>query len=479
MTAPREARLPLLTVRLNGERDVMTARTRAAQLGVALELGLQPRTRFATAVSELARNAVMYAGGGTVDFSLAARARLLWASVSDTGPGIPALDVVLAGQFTSSTGLGMGLRGSRRLVDAFEIESRPGQGTCVQVAQRVPAGAGLSAGDVAARVAGLAHAEPEPPLAALEAQNQILLSTLAELARRETQLRELNQELEDTNRGTLALYNDLEVKAEQLQAAEQELRTLNAHLTGRVQERTAQLAELNAEMTAYARSFSQDIQEPLRRVHGFLMLLRRHLAGHTDATLDHYLDVIATESGRVAKLAGHLAEFNHEGEREPRRERVPLDVLVMQVRSDLLPVTRGRRVEWRIAPLPTVLGDALMLRVALTQVLHNALKFSASRERTLIEVDGEVQGHEVTVWIRDNGVGFTPSQGMRMFELFQRLHGDEYEGAGLGLTGVRRVVTRHGGRVWAEGQPGQGATVFLALPAADWQDRAPEPGQAG
>ncbi|WP_240741724.1 ATP-binding protein [Deinococcus sp. KSM4-11] len=470
---PTASSLPFLTVPLRGEQDVLTARTRAAQLGSTLHLGVNARTRFATAVSELARNAVMYARGGVVAFGVDPQARLVWARVSDTGPGIAALDAILAGHYRSKTGLGAGLSGTRRLVDAFDIHSHA-QGTRIQVGQRVPASVDLTAAALTARLAALGKPEPEPPQVALEAQNQILMSTLAELTRRESQLSELNLELEETNRGTLALYSDLEAKAEQLRAAEHELRALNAHLTERVQERTARLAELNAEMTAYARSFSQDIQEPLRRVHGFLALLRRHLAGHVDSTLDHYLTVIAAESGRVGKLAEHLADFKHEGEREPRRDRVPLDVLIMQVRSDLAPVTRGRRVDWRIASLPTVVGDALMLRAAFTQILHNALKFSAVRDRALIEVGSDRQGEEVTVWIRDNGVGFPDTEAARIFDLFQRLHGEEYSGAGLGLTSVRRVVTRHGGRVWAEGRPGEGATVFLALPVAGAHDPVPD-----
>ncbi|MFD1734166.1 ATP-binding protein [Deinococcus malanensis] len=109
-------------------------------------------------------------------------------------------------------------------------------------------------------------------------------------------------------------------------------------------------------------------------------------------------------------------------------------------------------------------GDILLLRQALTNILHNAIKFTQYRERAIIEVGGEVRGGEVVLWVRDNGVGFDPGEANRLFEVFQRLHGDTFDGAGVGLANVRRIASRHGGRVWASGASDEGATFFLALP---------------
>jgi signal transduction histidine kinase len=246
--------------------------------------------------------------------------------------------------------------------------------------------------------------------------------------------------------------------------AEAEVRKLNAGLATQVHAGTLRLAELNAEMAAYTRSLARDIQEPLRRVQGFMGLLRRRLMPIEDPQIEHYLTVMAAESDRVGKLVEDLAGLALSEGRALRPTQVPLTQLLVQVRSDLAPILRGRRVEWHQAELPTVTGDILLLRQAFTNLLHNAVKFTRHRELAVIETGGEARSDHVVVWVRDNGVGFDPQDAARLFEVFQRLHGDAYEGAGVGLANVRRIALRHGGRVWAEGQPGAGATFFLALP---------------
>lgn len=249
-----------------------------------------------------------------------------------------------------------------------------------------------------------------------------------------------------------------------VRAAEMQVRRVNAGLATQVHAGTARLAELNAEMSAYTRSLARDIQEPLRRVQGFLGLLRRRLTPIEDAQIDRYLTIIASESDRVSKLVEDLAGLALSEGRELRLTAVPLTQLVVQVRSDLEPVLRGRKIEWQVEPLPVATGDILLLRQALTNLMHNAIKFTQDRERAVIEVGGEALGGEVVMWVKDNGVGFDQSDAGRLFEVFQRLHGDAFEGAGVGLANVRRIASRHGGRVWATGHPDRGATFFIALP---------------
>ncbi|PYE51923.1 PAS domain S-box protein [Deinococcus yavapaiensis] len=245
--------------------------------------------------------------------------------------------------------------------------------------------------------------------------------------------------------------------------AEEMLRGLNTELERRVEERTLRLSELNAELTAYATSLSHDLQAPLRRIAGFVHLLDKRLKDVAGEKVGAYLDVIKGESERVSRLVEDLAGLAYAGRQELRLTTVPLDQLAVQVRSDLEPISRGRRVTWQMGDLPSVKGDAMLLRQVLTNLMHNALKFTRERDAAKIELGAQVAPEEVVLFVRDNGVGFHLEDADKLFRVFVRLH-DGYEGAGVGLANVRRIVARHGGRVWAEGVPGQGATFYLALP---------------
>lgn len=233
----------------------------------------------------------------------------------------------------------------------------------------------------------------------------------------------------------------------------------NAALERRVEERAERVAELNAELSAYAVSLASDLQEPLRRISGVLELVR----GQLDDRMRRLVDGVRLEGERVQGLVNELATMAQSGRSELRREPVSLARLVDQVRSDLAPILHGRAVRWQVGELPSVQGDRMLLRVALTNVLHNALKFTEQRPSPEITVSALRRGTEVVLSVRDNGVGFDSSQAGHIFELFAQLR-PEQGGAGVGLANVRRIVARHGGRVWAEGQPGGGAAFFVALP---------------
>ncbi|MFC4454048.1 ATP-binding protein [Deinococcus sonorensis] len=237
-------------------------------------------------------------------------------------------------------------------------------------------------------------------------------------------------------------------------------------LERRVEERTGRLQELNMELEAFAYSMSQDLREPLRHMQGFLGLLERQLEPHLDDKMRRHLSIIHTAGNRMNALIDDLVQFSQFGRRELHLQDVRLDMLVVQVRSDLDAISRGRTVRWQVGPLPTVQADALLLRQVLAHLLHNALKFTRDREVAVIEVSATLQDDFHLIHVRDNGVGFDPLHADRLFRLFQRLHRDDtLEGAGVGLANVRRIVVRHGGRVFAEGHPGAGACFSFSLPA--------------
>jgi anti-sigma regulatory factor (Ser/Thr protein kinase) len=222
-----DATWQIVTVAIHSEADVVAARQRARRLAELLGFGRQDQTRIATAVSELARNAFSYAGGGRCEFMIRADAtpQVFAIRISDEGGGIADIAGILEGRYRSSSGMGLGLLGARRLMDRFKIDTQPGKGTTVEIGQHLPAQNGRLAksrlGEVAA---ALQRENASDPLAALREQNRELMQSLEELRRREEEAKDLNQELGDTNRGVVALYAELDERAEQLRKAS-ELKT--------------------------------------------------------------------------------------------------------------------------------------------------------------------------------------------------------------------------------------------------------------
>ncbi len=228
--------------------------------------------------------------------------------------------------------------------------------------------------------------------------------------------------------------------------------------------RAGELADLNRELEAFSYSVSHDLRAPLRHIAGFADLARGLPPG-PDGRLERYLDHIATAAARMSALIESLLTHARLGRQEVRRVNVDLAALVQGVRLELAPDEEGRQVTWQVGALPGVPGDPGLLRLVLQNLLSNALKYTRGREHAVISVTAEVTGDEVLLAVSDNGAGFDPQYADRLFTPFGRLHRQEdFEGTGVGLANVRRIVTRHGGRVWAEGRPGEGATFFVAFP---------------
>jgi PAS domain S-box-containing protein len=253
---------------------------------------------------------------------------------------------------------------------------------------------------------------------------------------------------------------------ERIQAQEQ-LRTLNADLEQRVQHRTAELATAIRELEAFSYSVSHDLRAPLRHISGFASIIRDRPSIQTDIVATRHLHTIIQAAGRLGHLIDDLLVFSRVGRTALNRVVINTADLVEAARRELLPDLAGRKISWWIGALPPVEGDYAMLKLAVHNLIANAVKYTSRREQAVIEIRGHTTSVETILLVKDNGAGFDMRYAGKLFGVFQRLHtDDQFEGTGIGLANVHRIVQRHGGRVWAEGNVGQGATFYLALPNA-------------
>ena len=268
----------------------------------------------------------------------------------------------------------------------------------------------------------------------------------------------------------LALPSPLELKqaneglkreiVERKQAFEQ-IQELNKQL----QRKSALLEAANQELESFSYSVSHDLRAPVRHIDGFATLLQRH-EGALDEQGRRHLDTISESAKRMGQLIDDLLVFSRIGRAELRHVTVNLDQLVQDAIRDLEPETRGRNIVWKQDPLPTVVGDAAMLRQVFVNLLANAVKYTRLADPARIEITCAAgTAEEIVVSVRDNGVGFDMQYVDKLFGVFQRLHRqDEFEGTGIGLANVRRIILRHGGRTWADSQLGEGANFYFSLP---------------
>jgi signal transduction histidine kinase len=255
--------------------------------------------------------------------------------------------------------------------------------------------------------------------------------------------------------------NALREEIEERRLAEERIRQLNDELS----ERVDQLAAANAELESFSYTVSHDLRAPLRQVSGFVTLLQEAVQSQSPAEVDEYIQLIEDAVTRMGRLIDDLLSFSRVGRIELNRGSVDLAPLVAQVQQTLAPSVAGRQIRWVVGELPQVHGDASMLRQVLASLLDNAVKFTRPRPRAEIEISARREDDHFVFFVRDNGVGFDPRHADKLFGVFQRLHTRaEFEGTGIGLASVRRIVQRHGGRTWAESVLGQGSTIYFSLP---------------
>lgn len=244
--------------------------------------------------------------------------------------------------------------------------------------------------------------------------------------------------------------------------AAEEITKLNATL----QQRAVQLEVANKELEAFSYSVSHDLRAPLRHIDGFVDLLAKQNSDKLDDRGKRYLKVITGAARQMSTLIDDLLVFSRMGRAELRQHPVDLNALVHEAVAGLQSEITGRNVTWRITPLPTIKADPAMLRQVLVNLIANAIKYSRPRDPAIIEIGcGPETATEYEIFVRDNGVGFDMEYAHKLFGVFQRLHrSEEFEGTGIGLANVRRIIARHGGRTWAEGKIDAGATFHFTLP---------------
>jgi signal transduction histidine kinase len=430
---------------LRYEFDLVAARRRARSVAALAGFDAQEQTRIATVVSELARNALRYAGSGRVDFAIERDPQQsLVVTVSDRGPGIENVDEILNGRYRSKTGLGMGLLGARRLMDGFEMTSRAGEGTTVIVRKHLPRNARrFDDAAIKALIAELTSQRPGDPVEEIQQQNAELLAALAALNDRQSELERLNQELEDTNRGVLALYSELDEKAESVRHADEM--------------KTRFLADMGHEFRTPVNSIlalSRLVEEtPLNDEARKQQLLIRRSAEGLATLVNDLLDLAKIESGKV----------------DVRPAEVDVANVFSALRGMLRPLLVNRSLSLvfdETDGLPQMYTDEGKLSQILRNFISNALKFTEAGE---IRVSAALSegGDAIVFSVADTGIGIAPEDQERIFDEFTQLDTPlqrRSKGTGLGLPLTRRLAMLLGGSVALESQPGIGSTFRLQIP---------------
>jgi signal transduction histidine kinase len=435
---------------ISGEADVVAVRQRARLLAELLGFDRQDQTRIATAVSEIARNALSYGGGGRARFAVVGdkpRPELV-IGIEDAGPGIGDLDLILGGNYRSQHGLGLGVVGAKRLMDRFAITSAPGKGTQVELGQILPPAAGpLSR----AKVNEIARLLPGPPAndphAVLLDQNRELMASLQEIDRRDEETEKLNRELTDTNRGVVALHAELEERAEQLRQA----------------------GELKSRFFS---NMSHEFRTPLNSIMALTRLLLDQIDGPLTREQEKQVGYIRRSTEDLLDIVNDLLDLAkvEAGKVELRRGRVNVPEIFGALRGALKPLQANPAVELLFdcdAAVPQLFTDEAKLSQILRNLISNALKFTEAGEvRVTARYDNDQD--RVVFRVRDTGIGIAPENHARIFEEFgqieSRLQG-RYKGTGLGLPLSRNLAELLGGEITVESVVGQGSVFSLFLPA--------------
>ncbi|HUQ82660.1 MAG TPA: ATP-binding protein [Gemmatimonadaceae bacterium] len=445
----------LMTVELVREHDVVLARQRARQLAAEFKLDGQDQIRFATAVSELARNAHQYAGGGRVEFRVdAGSPATLIARIIDRGPGIARLKDILDGRYVSSTGLGIGIIGARRLADDFSIESSPNDGTEIVIGKRLSPALRVTPSVISGAVGALAAVTSTDPLLELQQQSQELLRTLAHLREKQVESDRLAQELAETNRGVLALYAELDERALYLERANDLKTRFLSDLNHEIR------TPLNA-VRNVARLLLDGYEGPLTDRHRRAIEMMRHSTDTLSDLVNDWLDLAKIEAGRT----------------EVRVSKFSADDLWGALRGVFRPIETDDAVSLVFEPvpaLPLLQSDEAKVAQILRNFISNALKFTERGEVRVSAREGE-RG-TVVFTVTDTGIGIAPENFARVFEEFSQVDSPlqrRVRGTGLGLPLSRRLARLLGGEALVESEVDRGSKFSLVLPIVYTADGSP------
>jgi len=453
----------LITQVIRVEEDVIAARQCARQIAHLIGFDVQNQTRIATAVSEIARNAYEYAMEGKVEYSIDLQLAQFLIQISDSGPGFHWITAQARDIDTSQSGERQhaGLQGAQRLMDYFHIDTEPGKGTTIQLGKLLPPRVVVTPIDVTLITDALIKLHPISPFAEVQQQNHELLVTLEEL--RQTQAT-LEQRVQLRTTELAATNAALQVEMAKRERADVEVRYLNTDLEIRIEERTAELQRINTELEAFSYSVSHDLRAPLRAINGFSTLLLERYVESLGVEGQEFIQEILAGTQRMDRLINDLLSLSRVTRNTMKSRQVNLSQLVQDVLGQLKRRDPDRNIKLDVIENVVVEGDASLLQIALDNLLGNAWKFTQKQSAPTIEFGITRKNEQTAFFIRDNGAGFDMKQSNRLFSPFQRLHkASDFEGTGIGLAIVQRIIKRHGGKIWAEAVADQGATFFFTL----------------
>ncbi len=431
---------------LRFEQDVVEARQRARAVAAALQFEPQDQARLATATSEIARNAFRYAMGGRVEFliELETRPQQLTVLVSDRGSGIPHLNEVLSGRYRSTTGMGMGIIGTKRLMDHFHVDATS-SGTRVEMAKLLPRMVVLRPSDVAKIRSELLQKSAGSPYEELQIQNRELMKTLEELKHRQEELTRVNKELEDTNRGVVALYAELDERADYLRRA----------------------SELK---TAFLSNMSHEFRTPLNSMLALSQMLLGRMDGELNAEQEQQVRYIKKSAEDLYEMVNDLLDLAkvEAGKLEVKPKLFQVQELFSALRGMLKPLLADNRslnlVFDDVQGLAAIYNDEAKISQVLRNLISNALKFT---ERGEVRVSAQRDGDEVYFRVADTGIGIAESDIPIIFEEFGQVQTKLQKlvkGTGLGLPLSRRLAELMGGMLEVESEVGVGSTFMLRVP---------------
>lgn len=440
-------RVPVTSISIVYERDVVVARQQARKIAELAGFDHQDQIRIATSISELARNAFQYAGGGRVvtDAELTPNENAIIYTIKDEGRGIANLEHVLSGQYKSTTGMGKGLIGSRRLMDTFTITSSPEAGTVVEVSKRLPKKAPTLDRERVEQIRHqLGREIPDDPFYELQRQNQELMRMLDELRSRQEELSLLNSELEATNRGVVALYAELD-------------------------ERANYLRKVSDQKSGFFSNMSHELRTPLNSIRTLAGMLLERMDGPLEEEQEKQVNYIRNAAEELGLLVDDLLDLAkaEAGKLTVRLGVFDISSLFNLLRGLLKPLTKGGPIAL-VLEQPNeeiqIYSDEGKVSQILRNFISNALKFTEEGE---VRVTALQSDDFVTFQVKDTGIGIKPEHMGLVFEEFSQIEStvqNHVKGTGLGLPLSRRLAELLGGRVWAESEPGVGSSFFVSIP---------------